>query len=71
MNNVCVCVGGGGGVCVCDEPESKFLYTDNKVVLYCVPVNNWEEKKLQKCRSSTHCSWGTCRSDSRFPQLAV
>ena len=28
-------------------------------------------KNHQKCQSSTHRSWGTCRSDSRFPQLVV
>ena len=25
------------------------------------------QKRHQKCRSSAHCSWGTCRSDSRSP----
>ena len=34
------------------------------------PVNK-RQTKHQKCRSSTHCSWGTCRSDSRFHQLVV
>ena len=29
------------------------------------------QKMHQKCRSSAHCSWGTCRSGSRFPQLVV
>ena len=29
------------------------------------------QKRHQKCRSNTHCSLGTCRSDSRFPQLVV
>ena len=32
-----------------------------------IPIN----KRHQKCRSNTHCSGGTCRSDSRFPQLVV
>ena len=32
-----------------------------------IPVN----KRHQKCRSNTHCSRGTCRSDSKFPQLVV
>ena len=32
-----------------------------------IPVN----KRHQKCWSNTHCSQGTCRSDSRFPQLVV
>ena len=35
-----------------------------------IPVNK-RQKRHQKCRSSTHCSWGMCRSDSRFPQLVV
>ena len=35
-----------------------------------IPVNK-RQKWHQKCRSSAHCSWGTCRSDSRFPQLVV
>ena len=35
-----------------------------------MPVNK-RQKRHQKCRSSTHCSRGTCRSDSRFPQLVV
>ena len=34
-------------------------------------TQNKRQKRHQKCRSSTHCSWGTCRSDSRFPQLVV
>ena len=35
-----------------------------------IPVNK-KQKRHQKCRSNTHCSRGTCRSDSRFPQLVV
>ena len=35
-----------------------------------IPVNN-RQKKHQKCQSSTHHSWGTCWSDSRFSQLVV
>ena len=35
-----------------------------------LPVNK-RQKRHQKCRSNTHCSRGTCRSDSRFPQLVV
>ena len=35
-----------------------------------IPVNK-RQKRHQKCRSNTHCSRGTCRSDSRFPQLVV
>ena len=35
-------------------------------------VSTWgRQKRHQKCRPSTHCSWGACRSDSRFPQLVV
>ena len=35
-----------------------------------IPINK-RQKRHQKCRSSSHCSWGACRSDSRFPQLVV
>ena len=35
-----------------------------------IPVNK-RQKRHQKCRSNAHCSRGTCRSDSRFPQLVV
>ena len=35
-----------------------------------IPVNK-RQKRHQKCRSNTHCSRGTCRSDSRFSQLVV
>ena len=35
-----------------------------------IPINK-RQKRHQKCRPSTHSSWGTCRSDSRFPQLVV
>ena len=35
-----------------------------------IPVNK-RQKRHQKCRSNIHCSKGTCRSDSRFPQLVV
>ena len=31
-----------------------------------IPINK-RQKRHQKCRSNTHCSRGTCRSDSRFP----
>ena len=34
-----------------------------------IPVNK-RQKRHQKCRSNTLCSRGTCRSDSRFPQLS-
>ena len=32
-----------------------------------IPIN----KRQHKCWSNTHCSRGTCGSDSRFPQLVV
>ena len=35
-----------------------------------IPVNK-RQKRHQKRRSSAHCSSGTCRSDSSFPQLIV
>ena len=39
---------------------------------YCCPrIQRVVQKRHQKYRSSAHCSWGTCRSDSRFPQLVV
>ena len=35
-----------------------------------IPVNK-RQKRHQIFRSISHCSWGTCRSDSGFPQLVV
>ena len=35
-----------------------------------IPVNK-RQRRHQKCWSSTHCSWGTCTLDIRFPQLVV
>ena len=35
-----------------------------------IPVNK-KQKRHQKCRPIIHCSWGTYRSDNRFPQLIV
>ena len=44
------------------------------VIVYVVKMTDTRkqrQKRHQKCQSSAHCSWGTCRSDSRFPQLVV
>ena len=61
--------------CICPwcVAQSRHAFVGGTVSTWArwrIPVNK-RQKKRQKCRSSTHCSWGTCRSDSRFPQLVV
>ena len=57
--------------CGCSAELSRFCWGYTEHVGKMTDTRKQRQKRHQKCRSSAHCSWGTCRSDSRFPQLVV
>ena len=57
--------------CGCSAEQSCFCWGYTEHVGKMTDTCKRRQKRHQKCRSSAHCLWGTCRSDSRFPQLVV
>ena len=57
--------------CRCSAELSRYCWGYTEHVGKMTDTRKQRQKRHQKCRSSAHCSWGTCRSDSRFPELVV